>query len=585
MSLLPRPRRAQLDPAVTVSPTLRFGTDSTLPAQGYRLRVESDGTATLAAADETGRFYGQATLAQLRADDGRVPVGTVEDWPDFAVRGVMLDVSRTKVPTLETLFDLVERLASWKVNHFELYMEHTFAHDGHEVVWQGADPYDADDMARLGRFCADRHVELAANQNCLGHMDRWLLHDRYAALGIRHGVVSGPMGLPWPASTFDPANPEAFALAAELLGTMTSVFPAGRIHVGMDEPWDLPADRAGEWRLWLDRLRVLPSLGAKELLVWGDMVTGRRGLLDGWPEGVTVCEWGYEAGHPFAERNGALAEAAVPHWVCPGTSSWMSVLGRTSNALANCREAAAAGVATGAAGMLVTDWGDFGHLQYPAVSDPALALAAAVSWCADTNAGLGAEEIGALLDRHCYAAEAAGMGSAIAALGDVHLLQPARIPNMSALVLHLYFPHMPVGRLFNEELSREHLEAVDAALDDALTRIDVSGPRTAHGRLATDELAASARLVQILGADARHRLQGDGTIASIPESGRKALAADVDDLIGEHRRLWLRRNRPGGLDESCRWLEHLRDCYAAGEADPAWAGPVVERLRRQEAGS
>ena len=36
----------------------------------------------------------------------------------------MLDISRDRVPTLATVMDLIDRLAGWKINQFQLYMEH-----------------------------------------------------------------------------------------------------------------------------------------------------------------------------------------------------------------------------------------------------------------------------------------------------------------------------------------------------------------------------------------------------------------------------------------------------------------------------
>ena len=129
--------------------------DGTLPPQGYRLEVGEDAVHVVGA-DDAGLRHGRATLAQLRhrADapgrrraDGTLPACRIEDWPDFAVRGVMLDVSRDRVPTLETLFALIDRLAGWKINQLQLYMEHTFAYVGHEEVWRHADPYTADDLA------------------------------------------------------------------------------------------------------------------------------------------------------------------------------------------------------------------------------------------------------------------------------------------------------------------------------------------------------------------------------------------------------------------------------------------------------
>jgi hypothetical protein len=159
--------------------------DPSLPAQGYRLRITEAGVA-VDAADAAGAFYAAATLAQLHAVSGAsLPGGEVEDWPDFPVRGVMLDVSRDKVPTLDELIDVVvPKLAGWKVNHLELYMEHTFAYSGHETVWAEASPFTAAEIRTLDAACRRHHIELAANQNCLGHWERWLRHDRYRRLAL-----------------------------------------------------------------------------------------------------------------------------------------------------------------------------------------------------------------------------------------------------------------------------------------------------------------------------------------------------------------------------------------------------------------
>ncbi len=585
-ALLPRPRRLRLEgrARVTGSGRVTYGDDRSLPAQGYRVRIEPGGDVVVSAADDAGRFYADTTLAQLRtgAGDGTWPVGEVEDWPDLATRGVMLDVSRTKVPTLATLLDLVDRLASWKLNQLQLYTEHTFAYPGHEVVWEGSDPLSASDVRTLRAYCAERHVELVANQNSLGHMERWLRHDRYAPLGITRGVGHGPMGIPTAASTLDPADPRSLALVRELVGTLGEVVGGNRLHVGLDEPWDLPAERCGEWASWLRRIRDLPETEGRQLLVWGDMPAAHGELLEEIPEEVTICEWGYEADHPFAARTAALAEASLPHWVCPGTSSWLSILGRSSNALANVRGAAEAAATSGAGGMLATDWGDFGHLQYPPVSDPGLAAAACWSWCLEANGDVDTR-LAELLDRHCYGDAAGRLGAAVMALGDVHRLLPRQLPNISALVVHLYFPQLPVGQAVHGPLSIAHLDSVEQAVNDALGALDGAQPSSAHGRLSVPELAVSGRLIQLCCADARARLQGDGTLSSVGPARRREMSERLDELIAAHRERWLVRNRPGGLDESCAWLEHLGRCYVEGTADEEWAGPLVAEVRQRQA--
>ena len=79
-------------------------------AQAYSLTVEQD-RITLYADAPDGLFYAVQTLRQLVRTCGlHLPELTVRDWPTLPHRGLMLDISRRKVPTLDTLKQLVEEL-------------------------------------------------------------------------------------------------------------------------------------------------------------------------------------------------------------------------------------------------------------------------------------------------------------------------------------------------------------------------------------------------------------------------------------------------------------------------------------------
>ena len=128
MNLLPVPRTLELTAELVEQRPPSSRLDPSLPAQGYTLRIGPDAV-ELVGADEAGLFYGAATLTQLaRLHGGRLPSGTVHDHPDLPVRGVMVDISRDKVPTADSLKALIDRLASFKVNQVQLYSEHTFAY-------------------------------------------------------------------------------------------------------------------------------------------------------------------------------------------------------------------------------------------------------------------------------------------------------------------------------------------------------------------------------------------------------------------------------------------------------------------------
>ncbi len=345
--------------------------------------------------DEAGLRHGHATLAQLRhpanaaggPGDRTIPACRIEDWPDFAVRGVMLDVSRDRVPSMPTLRDLVDRLAGWKINQLQLYMEHTFAYAGHEDVWRHADPYTGDDMDDLDDHCRSRGVELVANQNTLGHFERWLRLDRYRPLAIAPDGFDWIMGIHRPPLTLDPANPDALRAG---LGPPRPAGPPPLAAHACTSAWtshgsSAPSVEASGCSGCVPS-GICPSSPAVSCSC-GE--TCPPPTATSWPSSPAESRCASGATRtttPSTSARARLEHAGVPFWVCPGTSSWMSISGRVDNMIGNVEAAATAGVAHGAGGLLVTDWGDMGHHQQPYVSDPGFATAAAFGWCVDSHA-------------------------------------------------------------------------------------------------------------------------------------------------------------------------------------------------------
>lgn len=558
--LLPQPRFLRLlggeAPLTAVESVTVAVDDPEIQPQGYRLVTTPTGV-EIRAADAAGAFYGQATLQQLRRVYGDVGPGVlIEDWPDVAVRGVMLDVSRDKVPTMATIEALVDRLASWKVNHLQLYMEHTFAARGHEEVWGDASPFTGAELEHLDAFCRARHIELTPNQNCLGHMERWLAHSRYRGLASQPDGFDHPLGFRSPPTTLDPSNPASLELVRDILGQLIPHFSSQRVHVGLDEPWELGDDRIGDYVDYLTRLRQVPELEGRQMLVWGDVLSRHPEVLKRLPDGVTVCEWWYEAGHPWPDRLGAIVDAGLPVWACPGTSAWSSLVGHAFNGRVNCRQAARAALASGAEGYLVTDWGDHGHLNYLPSSEPVLAYGAAVAWCYQANVDLALADA---CDLHVFDDPAGAMGEAVLLLSAA---QPVagRSTAGSALAAPLYWPELPLGRGILGGLTLEHVAAARVLLHAGLDRLSHARSRRADAELIVDELTNAATILLVLCDHTESRLR-TGTDA-LPPDAAADLAARLAPAVAAHRRLWLARNRPGGLDDSSAWLSRLAVRYA-----------------------
>lgn len=536
---------------------------SGVPAQGYRLRLDRRGVVLLAA-DAAGVFYGVMTLVQLiRQSPRALPGAVIADHPDFPSRGVMLDISRDKVPTLATLFALVDRLAELKINHLELYTEHTFAYRNHAEVWAQASPMTADDVLALDAYCRERHVELVPNQNSFGHLHRWLELPRYREL------AEAPDGFdfPWGGRSrgpfsLNPTHPGSLRLLDEWFDELLPNFTSPKFNVGCDETWDLGQGRnkalceaRGKGRVYLDfllKIHRLVKRHRRTLHFWGDIILHHPELVSELPRDIVVLEWGYEANHPFAEHAARFGATGVPFYVCPGTSSWSSIAGRTANCLENLRSAAENGIRHGAIGYLNTDWGDGGHWQYLPVSYLGFAAGAAYAWAYAANRDL---DVPRALDAHVFGDAAGVLGRLAYDLGNAYSRIGHVRANGSLLSDVLQRPPdvaLPKG------VTAATIQATRAFIDKTMAPLPAARPSGGDAALVRDEFAQAARMM-------RHACDRAAWVRDpkgAPAALRRNLAPEMRRILGEHRRLWMARNREGGLHDSARALEARLAEYA-----------------------
>ena len=528
--------------------------DAALPAQGYELSLQTD-RITLAHADEAGLRYGRSTLDQLRPQG--LVAGRIRDWPDLVHRGFMLDISRDRVPNRACLLALLDRLDRLRINHLELYTEHTFAYVAHEAVWRDASPMTPNDVRWLDAEAAARGIELVANQNTFGHFERWLRLPEYRDRAVDPSS-SDPRSL---APTEDNAH-FALGLVAELTGHHTS----RTVNIGCDEVFELH----GQQTVFVEHLgRLLEGVQVlgRHPRFWADMIHGDPAAAAGVVGDATALLWHYEAPMPedtpdllralelpppfdamiddwidsraylgFGRRAERFAGAGIDWWVAPGTSGWNSLVGRWSNARGNALDAVTAAADFGATGMLVTEWGDNGHLQPPTVMLPALTYAASVAWCRATNDG---QDTAAALDAIVLPDAAGRAGGALLEAGDVYGRTGVIQPNGSAL--HDALAGGGMGGF--GEPTAEALAGIEATLstvDDDLAAADFTDP---------DDTLTQRELRQAV-ALARHGARRLATRHGLPAPDVATLAADLDRLREEQAACWNARSRPGGLADS-----------------------------------
>lgn len=544
----------RLDPTATGSPA------------GYRLTIGANagsGNVDLRAVTEAGFRNGRATLRQLIRQYGRrIPSMEIEDAPAFRTRGVMLDISRDRVPTMAALRGVTELFAGMKLNHLELYTEHTFAYEGHEEVWEGCSPITASEARELDGHARRHGVDLAPNQNCFGHLHRWLNKARYAPLAETQGDwmfmrwrKTGPFSL-------CPIDPESEAFVRELLGQMLPCFSSGVVNIGCDETFDVGQGRsedevrrrgaAGKATVYFEFVEKVCAIAremGKRPMMWADIALTTPESLHLFPKDAVGLAWGYEPDFDFGEACRRMGEQGVESWVCPGTSAWLSITGRTTERRGNI-VAAGAARKDGATGFLVTDWGDYGHMQQWPVTMRGVADGVQAAWNPAAEADRRAVSLHALGDM----SESLGLAAWMDELGDVDLEirrtagmtaegKPASGPirNNSALFLDLHRPWpytSPVGA------TREQWQGVL----DHVTALESSMPSQQDELLSRElkQTAAHAKLAALHGVVSRGARERAGEMIELARW-----------VAAEHARLWTARNREGGLGNSAGRFETL----------------------------
>jgi hexosaminidase len=552
-------------PNENVGITLRIEPDFKIYPQGYSLSISSSGI-LLRAQEGQGIFYGCCTLIQLfqyymsavgkeYLHDRALPCLEITDWPDFPHRGVMIDISRDKVPKMETIYSLVDLLSSWKINQLQLYTEHTFAYQHHPEVWENSSPFTSDEILKLDEYCRQRYVELVPNQSSFGHMERWLKHPRYQALAESPGGFEFPWGHSNVPFSLCPQLPESIELISGLYDELLPHFTSRQVNVGCDETFDVgqgcSRDRCkqvGAGRVYFDFLLKIYQEVTKRgfrMQFWGDMIINYPELVVELPKDCIPLEWGYEADHPFAEHGEIFARSGLPFYVCPGTSSWNSIAGRTDNCIQNLRNAAMNGIKYGADGYLITDWGDNGHWQALFVSYLGFATGAAYSWSFSTNQTLDIKET---LNQLAFQDVSGKLGTLSYDLGNVYRAIGIEPDNSSAIFSILQQPIQQYLRFNAPDIS---LQALDHTLE-IVEQLAVKLPQTNSIRPDKELIQREFLLtINLL----RHSCQRGLFGLHEPRYSKRFLADELVGIIAEFKEIWLKRNRPGGLIDSLAYFD------------------------------
>jgi len=524
--------------------------------EAYRIIVSPDGAEILAGGDP-GAYYGVMTLRELVKTHGRkLPGCVINDRPDFRRRGVYMDCSRGKVPTVDTVKALVERLAGWKINELQLYFENVFKLVSHPKIGRGYSPYTAADVLEIQDHCDLHHVRLVGSQATFGHMDKILALREYQHLGELPGFRGYPGGM-----TLCPGDPGSIALVSDILGELAPLFGAGDFNICGDEPWELGRGRSKRrvgrlgvggigkiyWAFLEKVIAVCRRLG-KRANIWADIVLAYPELLGELPADITLLNWEYEAAGPRIARTAEIAATGLPFMVCPGTSGWLTHGTRLANAMANVSNFAAAGRKYGAEGLLNTDWGDYGHRNFLGVSLHGLAHGAAHAWF---GKGVDDAAFTQTFCEHTFGETTGRLARAIEQLGAVRDRVDGR----------LY--HALVERAGDALQESDMIDAGGAG--EAIEQLSAGGlwPAAAGGldsfeRLALKEMKLAGEM-DLLACKRALVVRDIRAGVSVRRAELRKLKRRLGSLPDRFASLWMARNRKSRLGDNLKLLKRAAD--------------------------
>lgn len=375
-----------------------------------------------------GLFHGFQTLKQLILEYKRhLPCLEIKDNPEFIDRGFYHDVTRGKVPTLDTLKELADLAASYKLNQLQLYIEHTYLYKNQSEVWMGTDPLTAEEILIFDDYCAKRYIELVPSISTFGHLYEALISESYTSL-CELEVEESPFS--WvdrmAHHTLDVSNEKSIMFVKEMIDEFVPLFRSNKFNICADETFDLGkgkskplADERGTSKLYVDFLvQIIESVKTydKEVMFWGDIIIKYPEHIDTLPKDLICLNWWYWLNYD-EDKVKIIHDLGFDQYICPGVNGWNKLMNDHQMAYDNIKMMVDYGRKYHARGILNTDWGDYGHMNFLSNSIPGLIYGAAFSWGSTYTQS----ELNDHIDRVFFGAETSVM-SCVMTLSEKHHL-------------------------------------------------------------------------------------------------------------------------------------------------------------------
>lgn len=284
------------------------------------------------------------------------------DSSGFAVRGFHVDL-RIQVMTMDALKNLADELAAFGINTLVMEWEATYPYQNNATISNEL-AYTRDEVREFIDYCEARGIDVIPLQQCFGHVEYILRHDRYSDLKEDRKEIS----------QLCPLKEEADSLLfADLIADMAAMHRSDYIHIGGDETYllghcpacSLKATTEGKSKLFVDYMKmmcdIVISLGKKPVM-WADILLKYPEAAAEMPEETIYIDWNYGWKTNYFGDIASLQDQGMEFWGSPSIRShpdnyyvtcWEKHFNNQRDFITYSREA-------GYTGIVMTSWSTSG---------------------------------------------------------------------------------------------------------------------------------------------------------------------------------------------------------------------------------
>ncbi|SMD32902.1 hexosaminidase [Reichenbachiella faecimaris] len=256
--------------------------DEQLGAEGYQLKI-TESQILISANHPQGVFYGVQTLLQMiplrQYESVELPTGVIRDYPRYAYRGSMLDVSRHFFG-VEDVKRYIDFITTYKMNVLHLHLsddqgwrieikskpELTAIGAATEVGGGDGGFYTQQQYKEIVKYAANRFITIIPEIDIPGHTQAALAS--YAALNCDGKAGDLYTGTKVGFSTLCTDNEATYEFVDAVIQELATITPGKYIHIGGDESH---ATKKEDYIYFINRVQKIVSKYGKTLIGWDEV--------------------------------------------------------------------------------------------------------------------------------------------------------------------------------------------------------------------------------------------------------------------------------------------------------------------------